>query len=112
GKEFYPISSAIQSSFCARLEAPNRNKEDYALFSMLNLLLGGYFGSRLMKNLREEKGWTYGISSQIKNYKSNAFLEIAGDIKAERAIEVKAEIGKEMERLKRELVSEDELETA
>ena len=110
--EVSPIANSIQSSFCARVEVPSRNTEDYATLSMLNLIFGGYFGSRLMKNIREEKGWTYGVSSQIKNYKSNAFIEISGDIKADTEEKVKIEIGKEIARLKTELVSEEELETA
>ncbi|MDZ7650604.1 MAG: insulinase family protein [Cytophagales bacterium] len=43
----------------------------------MNHIFGGYFGSRLMKNIREDKGLTYGIYSSINNLKNDAYLVIA-----------------------------------
>ncbi len=44
---------------------PNRHHPDYAPMVVLNTLFGGYFGSRLMSNIREDKGYTYGIYSSV-----------------------------------------------
>ncbi len=53
-----------------RLARPffNRHHPDFAKAVVLNTLLGGFFGSRLMTNIREEKGYTYGIHSYIQNH--------------------------------------------
>lgn len=109
---FYCVSNANQSSFNARLEVDSRNTNDYASITMLNLILGGYFGSRLMKNIREDKGWTYGVSSRIVNYSDNAFIEVSGDIQVDKASPVKDEILKEFNKLSHETVSNEEFETA
>ena len=53
--------------------------QDHAGLLIANELLGGFFGSRLMKNIREEKGFTYGIHSSIVNLKNDNFLVIATD---------------------------------
>ncbi len=56
-------NGAVQTAI--RIGSPTINKRnpDYPGLKILNTILGGYFGSRLMKNIREEKGFTYGISS-------------------------------------------------
>ena len=48
---------------------PGRNHQDFMAVSVLNTLFGGYFGSRLMNNIREEKGYTYGIYSYIQSHR-------------------------------------------
>ena len=45
----------------------NKHHKDVHNISITNTLLGGYFGSRLMQNIREDKGWTYGIHSTSVN---------------------------------------------
>ncbi|MCO6494316.1 MAG: insulinase family protein [Bacteroidetes bacterium] len=109
---FFKLSNANQASFKARLEVAPRNAKDYIDIAFLNLILGGYFGSRLMKNIREEKGWTYGVSSRIINYAENAFIEISGDINVDKAKEVKQEILKEFQLLQNKLIGTQEFETA
>ncbi|WP_207433188.1 M16 family metallopeptidase [Sabulibacter ruber] len=86
--------------------------EEYPALYLLNHLFGGYFGSRLMKNIREDKGYTYGIYSSLSNKEQGSVLTIGTDIKGDKINETLAEISKEMDLLKSELISEEELTTA
>jgi predicted Zn-dependent peptidase len=77
---------------------------------VLNTILGGYFGSRLMSNIREDKGYTYGIHSYMYNQVNQSAYLItteAGKDVCEAAIK---EIYYEMDVLKNELVDAEELE--
>ncbi len=76
---------------------------------VLNTIFGGYFGSRLMTNIREEKGFTYGISSQIYNYRNEGALLIATEAGKEVCEQTLAEVYKEMDLLCNEQVDEEEL---
>ena len=63
---------------------PSKTHPDYHKISVVNTLFGGYFGSRLMQNIREDKGWTYGIHSTILNYEDASSLVISTDILKEK----------------------------
>ena len=76
----------------------------------MNMILGGYFGSRLMQNIREDKGYTYGISSRNAAMKNGSYFVIGTDVKKEIYQDAVSEIYKEIEKLKNEPVSEEELE--
>lgn len=89
----------------------NRTNPDFFKFIVTNTLLGGFFGSRLMKNIREEKGFTYGISSVLMPFRESGYLVIGTDVKKEFTQQTLDEIRKEILRLQTELVPEDELET-
>jgi predicted Zn-dependent peptidase len=84
---------------------------DYFSFVVMNEILGGYFGSRLMQNLREEKGLTYGVHSNVVGYKTDGYFVIGTDIKKSDAQQALDEIQKEIKRMQVEPVSEDELQT-
>ena len=86
------------------------NHPDYHKLNILTTILGGYFGSRLMKNIREEKGYTYGIYSVMQPYLQSGLLRIAGEIKSGYAMQVADEVRREMQNLKDKLVSDSELE--
>lgn len=60
-----------------------RNHPDYPGLLLANHVLGGYFGSRLMQSLREDKGLTYGIHSVIHPLKHNTYFVISTDINKE-----------------------------
>lgn len=79
---------------------------------MVNHLLGGYFGSRLMKNIREEKGLTYGIYSAMHHFLQDSFWIIAAEVNQQNTQEALDEIRKEVRQLQTEPVSVDELEVA
>ena len=82
---------------------------DYPMFMILNTVLGGYFGSRLMANIREEKGYTYGIHSMTNMVRGSSVFYITTDVANEVAEPALAEIYKEIELLRSESVSDDEL---
>lgn len=101
---------AIQSS--VRIGRPlfNRNHPDYIPLSILNTVLGGYFGSRLMTNIREEKGLTYGIGSSIVPMKYSGYWMISTEVKAENRELAVQEIFNELDKLRNEPIGDDELD--
>lgn len=102
---------AVQTSIrigCPTFTLPN---QDLEAFTILNEVLGGYFGSRLMKNVREEKGLTYGIHSSFRNEINQGYFLIATDLKKESKDLALEEIYKEINLLTVENVSEEELNT-
>ena len=88
---------------------PNRHHPDFLKAQILNALFGGFFGSRLMSNIREDKGYTYGIHSYLLNHVQQSGWMIsteAGKDVCEATIE---EVYKEMKRLRDEPVKAEEL---
>lgn len=102
---------SIQSAIRIGTHMFTRSHPDYFKMQVVNEILGGYFGSRLMKNIREEKGLTYGISSMIYTFKHAGFLTIGTDVKREFTEQTIEEIKKEIVLLQTEKVSEQELQT-
>jgi zinc protease len=101
--------NGVQGSIRIAREFPNRHHPDFMKVMVLNTLFGGYFGSRLMSNIREDKGYTYGIHSYVQNHIGSTSWLIttdAGKDVCEAAIE---EVYKEMQLLRDELVNEEEL---
>jgi predicted Zn-dependent peptidase len=88
---------------------PVRQHPDFAPMVVLNTLLGGYFGSRLMDNIREEKGYTYGIYSTIYAYRNESCLIISTEAGSEVCKAVIEESWKELARLRDEPISKEEL---
>lgn len=87
---------SVQSSIRLGKQTLQRDHADYPGLLILNYYLGGYFGSRLMKNLREEKGLTYGISSSISSLKNDSILLIGTDVNKENREAAINEIMKEI----------------
>ncbi len=83
---------------------------DYASLQVLNVLFGGYFGSRLMSNIREDKGFTYGIYSSLGNFKQTGYWMIGTEVGKTVAKDALAEIYKEIKRLQEEPIPDSELE--
>ena len=83
---------------------------DYACFMVLTTVLGGYFGSRLMSNIREDKGYTYGINAMTQIYRGSLVFHIITDVASDKADATVAEVFKEVRRLCDEPVSREELE--
>ncbi|WP_432709870.1 M16 family metallopeptidase [Pedobacter sp.] len=101
---------AIQSAIRMGTLAINRTHPDFAGFQVLNCLLGGYFGSRLMANIREDKGYTYGIGSAVVSMKDAGYFFIATEVGADVCGKALTEIEKEIDILKTDLVSDAELD--
>lgn len=84
--------------------------DDYAAFEVLCTVLGGYFGSRLMRNIREEKGYTYGIYSRLHILRNSLYFEVLSDVSAESVDAALTEVYREMDALCRQPVDDDELQ--
>ena len=107
-----PIDTAVQSSIrIGRLLFP-RSHPDFVGMQVVAMILGGYFSSRLMQNLREKNGYTYGVMAAMINFDKEGYLAIATQVRHEEAEAALAEIYFEIERLRRELISEEELQLA
>ena len=87
-----------------------RKHPDFIPFTILNTVLGDYFGSRLMSNLREDKGFTYGVNSMVSEYQNIGYFLIATDVAAEHKESALNEIRFELEKLQNEPIEEHELE--
>jgi len=105
-------ANSIQSSIRLGKKTINRNHEDYPALVLINHIFGGYFGSRLMKNIREDKGLTYGIYSSLNNLKNDAFFVIAADVNRNNKDLSIFEIRKELSVLCDKTVGLQELQTA
>lgn len=83
---------------------------DFLKLRVLLTLFGGYFGSRLMSNIREEKGYTYGISAGVASYPTDPMLLISAETTPGLVKPLIAEVYREIDRLQQEMVSAEELE--
>lgn len=91
----------------------NQDKNlDIFSFKMANLIFGGFFGSRLNKSIREEKGWTYGIFSTIVEMEDASYLIISSDLKKDVSKEAIELLDKELRVLQNSLVKDAEFELA
>ena len=88
----------------------NKTQPDYHGMLVLNTVLGGYFGSRLMANLREDKGYTYGIGSAMVSLKQAGYFVISTEVAREVSGNAISEIHKEIEKLCHVPISGDELQ--
>jgi predicted Zn-dependent peptidase len=87
----------------------NKKHSDYARMKVLNTVLGGYFGSRLMTNIREDKGYTYGIGSAVVSLQKSGYFFIASEVGSNVTSDALREVYSEIEKLQNELIPEDEL---
>jgi predicted Zn-dependent peptidase len=87
----------------------NRKHALYPQLLLLNEVFGGYFGSRLMQNIREEKGFTYSIYSHLASMKDDAYFAISTDVKKETKDQTIEEILKEIEKIKSTPIGNKEL---
>lgn len=109
---FHQDSKFIQSSIKIGKRLFNRTHGDYFPFIVANELLGGFFGSRLMKNIREDKGYTYGIHSNLYALLHDGYFVISTDVKGDNQQETIDEIFMEINILRTELVTLKELNVA
>jgi predicted Zn-dependent peptidase len=111
GKHLIEREDAIQSAIRVGRLLFNKTHPDYFKFQVLNSILGGYFGSRLMANIREDKGYTYGIGSGLTNLVHDGYFFISTEVGAEVTSNTLKEIYKEIKILRTDLVDTSELET-
>ncbi|MFC5281899.1 M16 family metallopeptidase [Pedobacter alpinus] len=101
---------ALQSAIRIGIPTINRTHQDFISLQILNTILGGYFGSRLMANIREDKGYTYGIGSGVATLQHAGYFFISTEVGVDVTKSTLEEIEKEVNLLKTELVAEDELQ--
>lgn len=110
GRHNVKMEGAIQSAVKIGFMAMDVSNPDFHKFRFLTVSIGGYFGSRLMSNIREENGYTYHISAEVDAYgKRNAFM-ISSETANEYVDLCIKEIYKELDRLCNEPIPEDEVE--
>ena len=110
GEHWTEKPGSLQSAIQMGKLIINRNHPDFTKFIMLNTVLGGYFGSRLMSNIREDKGYTYGIYSQIAPFEQDAYFTIATEVGRDVTQQAMNEIRLEINRLRTEAIPQDELQ--
>ncbi len=107
---FVPSKNIHQSSIKIGKRLFNRHHKDFAGFYVLNTILGGYFGSRLMSSIREEKGLTYNIYSVMDHLIYDGYFYIETEVAVGNEQKTIDEIYHQMDLLKQEAVSNEELQ--
>jgi zinc protease len=102
-------AEGVQGSIRIARPFPNRHHPDFLKVQMLNALFGGFFGSRLMSNIREDKGYTYGIHSYLQSHVHDSAWMISTEAGKDVCEATITEVYKEMKDLREKLVEEDEL---
>jgi zinc protease len=108
-EKYLEKDGSLQSAIRIGQPIINKLHPDYNGLVVLNTILGGYFGSRLMSNLRENKGYTYGISSYIINYLHGGFWSITTEVNADHTKNALKEIEFELNLLREKPVPDDEI---
>lgn len=101
--------NGVQGAIRIARPFPNKHHPDYQKTQILNNVFGGFFGSRLMSNIREDKGYTYGIHSYIQNHVGETAWMISTEAGRDVCEATITEVYKEMEILQNELIDEEEL---
>jgi predicted Zn-dependent peptidase len=101
--------NGVQGAIRMARPFPNRHHPDFQKAHVLNTLFGGFFGSRLMSNIREDKGYTYGIHSYFQNHVHASAWMISTEAGRDVCAATITEVLKEMELLRNELVDMEEL---
>lgn len=109
GEHYLERADALQSAIRIGQVSINRTHADFPGLQVVNTILGGYFGSRLMANIREDKGFTYGIGSALVSMKNTGYFFIASEVGADVCTAALTEIEKEITLLKKQPVTEGEL---
>lgn len=106
---YVPKENVLQSAIRIGKRTIGRKHPDYFALSVVSTLFGGYFGSRLMSNIREDKGYTYGIYAGVSPQMHDSSFTISSEVGAEVAQKAIDEIRFELKRLRTEKVKEEEL---
>ena len=111
GEKRVEVAEAVQNTLrVGRLLPFGWESPDNTRFMVLSTVLGGYFGSRLMSNIRDEKGYTYGINAFTQIQRGSILFVIATDVACGNADAAMEEIRREMQRLCEEPVPEEEIQ--
>lgn len=103
-------SDSLQSAIRIGMRSVNRKFSEYPKLQFVNTLFGGYFGSRLMRNIREDKGYTYSIGSAFASLKHSGFFTIATEVGVDSTKATLTEIEKEMNILRESKPTQQEVD--
>jgi zinc protease len=101
--------SGVQGAIRMATPFPNRHHPDFMKVQVLNNLFGGFFGSRLMSNIREDKGYTYGIFSYLQNHIHQSAWVVSTEAGRDVCEATVKEVYYEMKRLREGFIGEEEL---
>jgi predicted Zn-dependent peptidase len=110
-KVHIPRQGSLQSAICMGKVLFPQTHPDYLAMYVVTALLGGYFGSRLMRNIREEKGYTYHIEANLLPLREATYFLISTEAIQEFAEQTCQEIYREIELLQTQEVTAEELNT-
>lgn len=103
---------AVQTTILMAGPAPSRTDPDYAAFALVNLVFGGYFSSRWVANIREDKGYTYSPHSQSEHPPAGSRISISADVSTPTTAPALLETLYELGRVATVPVSQSELDQA
>jgi len=106
---FIDKEGANQNAIAIGKLFPTQNHPDFPGIKLLCTILGGYFGSRLMSNIREDKGYTYSIQASPISFIHNGVFLVFAEVKTDKTDETVNEIFLEIQKLSEELIKEEEL---
>lgn len=109
-KTHFVKRNAVQSAIRMGKVLFNKTHADYVKLKVVNTILGGYFGSRLMSNIREDKGYTYGIGSAVVSLHHSGYFFITSEVGSEVTQDAVKEIYFEIDKLRQQKVSAEELD--
>ncbi len=109
--QHFERENSVQSALQVGTHTMDKTDLLFPKLTVLNTIFGGYFGSRLMSNIREEKGYTYGIYSSLATYPHGTFIDIGSEVGKEVREATLQEIKNEVDLLRTELIDEEELQT-
>lgn len=112
GKHFYERNDSVQAAIRIGRVSIGRGHADFRKLQFLNLIFGGYFGSRLMKNIREDKGLTYGIYSVLEPMKLGSNWYVDSEVNSKNKSLAIDEIYKEINTICTQEIPKDELVVA
>jgi zinc protease len=103
---------AVQTTMLLAASAPSRTRSDYAAFTLANLVFGGYFSSRWVANIREDKGYTYSPHAQVEHPPGGSRVTISADVSTPTTAPALLETFYELGRVATTPVSQGELDQA
>jgi predicted Zn-dependent peptidase len=108
-QQYIEKADSVQAALRLGFPSITRKHPDYYTLKILATVLGGYFGSRLMTNIREEKGYTYGIGASLSCLREGGSFSIATQTANEYVKPLIQEVYNEMEKLCKNPISKQEL---
>lgn len=99
-EECVEVESAVQNAVTLTLPAIGREHPDYVDLHIAVMALGGYFGSRLNRNIREEKGLTYGIGASLVGQREGGYVSVSAQCAPQSTRLLIDEVRKELDALR------------